>query len=114
MSTLTVRHLTGMLNGPLGSDVISGDDLVRGLLVREERPQDDGSGFGVVVWVTTLTISAETLTDLKQDDVIEVGPQRAMHNAMAARSAFKRYKVRKIGREDDFGARELTLAEVGR
>lgn len=114
MIDLCSRHLAGMLRSPLASDVFSGDLMVRGLLTREERPQDDGQGFGVMVWVTTLTMNADELPALKVDDHIDVGPKRAVWAALPKRTNCTTYTVRKIGRTDDFGARELILADVSR
>ena len=114
MHDLCSRHLTGMLNGALGCDVFSGDLMLRGLLAREERQQDDGQGFGVMVWVTTLTMKADELPLLRQDDRLDVGPQRAPWHSLPKRSDCTTYTVRKIGRTDDFGARELILGDVSR
>lgn len=108
------RHLDGMLQSPVARDVSARDLAFRGLLSSEERQQDDGSGFGVMVWVTTLTVRAADITQLRVEDRVDVGPMRAPWQPPSARAAYTSYVVRKIGREDDFGARELVLADAGR
>lgn len=107
-------HLMGMLNSPLGRDVYVSDRTIRGLLAREERQQDDGNGFGVMVWVTTLTVKAADVTTLRVEDRLDVSPLRAPWNALHPRSDCTTYAVRKIGREDDLGAREIVLTDVAR
>lgn len=108
------RHLDGLLNSAIGCDVYAGEQMFRGLLQREERAQDDGNGFGVMVWVTTLTVKAADVRTLRVEDRLDVSPMRAPWNALHPRAACTTYAVRKLGREDEMGARELVLADVAR
>jgi hypothetical protein len=109
---VTGLHLRGMLNSPFGCDVYCGDLAVRGLLSREERQDNDGNGFAVPVYVTALSIDAADLPDVKVRTRLEVGPMRALWNPPAQRKACTVYEVRRVGRIDDVGGRELILVEV--
>lgn len=81
-----------------GDDVVFGYKTFRGALSRDQRMQDDGAGFQVQVWVTTLFVQASQLPSaIKTDSVLTIGEQD--------------YRVRRVGPVDAGGQRELLLTE---
>ena len=90
--------LDAMLAGVLGADVVSGATRTRGVLTREWREQEDGSGMTQQVWTTVLTVRDGTLpTDCRESSVLTI-------DAVA-------YVVRRKARADDYGAREYFVVE---
>lgn len=91
--------LTAMLTDPLfGSTVVFGAVTTVGILSREERMQDDGSGLAVPVRVTVLLVRDSALPNCITDSALTIDGAS--------------YVVRSRGRVDDGGAREYHVAEV--
>ena len=91
--------LGAMLAGPLGADVVLGDSEFRGILTREYRDQEDASGLTQQVFTTILTV---------RDSDLPSGTREGATLTVDDVS----YTLRRKGRIDDMGARELYVVEV--
>lgn len=111
---ISIGQLRAVMASPLGVDVYVGDQRRRGLLAKEERQVDDGSGFAVSAFVTELTVVAVDCPGIKVDSRLSIGPQRAEWAPLPSRDECTEYVVHRVGRPDDVGAQTLVLAEANR